>query len=549
MKGKIDTTRNSTKVFLLQLLFSTVLLLIFAASLSAQTPSFTYQGRLTDGGTAANGNYDLQFALFNSADGGTPIATQTIPTVAVSAGIFTVQLDFGGGAFPGPNRWLEIRARLSGAPAFTSLSPRQQITSTPYAIRSLNAASADTVPISGVPSGSGNYIQNTSSPQAGANFNIAGNGLIGGNLAVAGSLSLNVVNANTQFNLGNARILSQTGQNLAVGIGTGPASTTGIDNTFVGSFTGNNATAGDANSFFGVSSGFNNQGTANSFFGRSSGFQNTSGSQNSFFGVQAGRDNSTGNNNSFFGHQAGFGSTGNENSFFGFNSGSSNRGANNAFFGANSGVNNTTGSSNAFFGRNAGRNNSTGIGNVYVGVSAGSSNTTASLNTFVGFNSGFSNTTGGYNVFIGNDTGFSNTTGSKITLIGRGANVQTQNLDHATAIGAETIVGLSNHVQIGRVGIDTVAIGAFPLGATSTHLCITSQGVFAACVGGGQPEAEGHKYDQVTSDLIKAVEEQRQQILSLKAEIAALRRNQEEHQRQAKRTQASKSQTTNSRQR
>jgi hypothetical protein len=32
----------------------------------AQTTSFTYQGRLTDGGTAANGNYDLQFTLFDS---------------------------------------------------------------------------------------------------------------------------------------------------------------------------------------------------------------------------------------------------------------------------------------------------------------------------------------------------------------------------------------------------------------------------------------------------------------------------------------------------
>src|SRR5205807_10279948 len=44
-----------------------------------------YQGRLTDGGTAANGNYDLQFALFDSPSGGTQIgSTQTLNTVAVS---------------------------------------------------------------------------------------------------------------------------------------------------------------------------------------------------------------------------------------------------------------------------------------------------------------------------------------------------------------------------------------------------------------------------------------------------------------------------------
>ena len=148
-------------------LVSGLLLLLFCVGLIyAQTTSFNYQGRLTDGATPANGNYDLQFALFDSASGGTQIGTtQTVPTVTVSGGIFSVTLDFGAGIFPGANRWLEISARLSGAAAFTTLSPRQQITSAPYAIRSLNASSADTVTVNGVPSGSGNYIQNTSTPK------------------------------------------------------------------------------------------------------------------------------------------------------------------------------------------------------------------------------------------------------------------------------------------------------------------------------------------------------------------------------------------------
>jgi len=108
--------------------------ILFTTSLVfAQTSVFTYQGRLTDGGTPTNGNYDLQFALWDSNSGGTQIgATQTVPTVAVSAGIFTVQLDFGANAFPGATRFLEINARLTGTPSFTTLSPRQQITSTPY---------------------------------------------------------------------------------------------------------------------------------------------------------------------------------------------------------------------------------------------------------------------------------------------------------------------------------------------------------------------------------------------------------------------------------
>jgi len=165
-----------------------VAILFWAGAVSGQTTSFSYQGRLTDGGTAANGNYDLQFTLFDSAAGGAQIgATQTVPTVAVASGIFTVQLDFGAGAFPGANRFLEISARLSGSGAFTTLSPRQQITSTPYAVRSLNASSADTISANALPAGSSNYIQNTTTTQAGANFNIGGNGVIGGDLTVSGA--------------------------------------------------------------------------------------------------------------------------------------------------------------------------------------------------------------------------------------------------------------------------------------------------------------------------------------------------------------------------
>src|SRR5438876_1633933 len=98
-------------------LFTIVLAMSLGATTArAQTTSFTYQGRLTDGGTAANGNYDLQFALWDALSGGTqqpqpgPI-TVTLNSVLVSGGIFTVQLDFGANAFPGANRFLEIGAR------------------------------------------------------------------------------------------------------------------------------------------------------------------------------------------------------------------------------------------------------------------------------------------------------------------------------------------------------------------------------------------------------------------------------------------------------
>src|SRR5438046_10215239 len=125
-----------------RLLVAIELALSFSASTAfAQTTTFTYQGRLTDGGTAANGNYDLQFGLFDSLSGGVQVgSTQTINTVAVSNGVFTVSLDFGANSFPGANRFLEISARPTGG-SFTLLTPRQPITSPPYAVRSLNASS------------------------------------------------------------------------------------------------------------------------------------------------------------------------------------------------------------------------------------------------------------------------------------------------------------------------------------------------------------------------------------------------------------------------
>src|SRR5438067_7537317 len=98
-------------------LFTIVLAMSLGATTArAQTSSFTYQGRLTDGGTAANGNYDLQFALFDSLSGGAQIgATQTINTVLVTNGVFTVNLEFGASSFPGADRFLEISTRASGA--------------------------------------------------------------------------------------------------------------------------------------------------------------------------------------------------------------------------------------------------------------------------------------------------------------------------------------------------------------------------------------------------------------------------------------------------
>ena len=100
---------------------------------------FTYQGRLTDGGSPANGAYDLQFSLYNAATGGTQLGTTVAKEdVAVSDGLFAVVLDFGTGVFNGEGRWLKIGVRPGSEtgpfPAYTALSPRQELTPAPYAL-------------------------------------------------------------------------------------------------------------------------------------------------------------------------------------------------------------------------------------------------------------------------------------------------------------------------------------------------------------------------------------------------------------------------------
>jgi len=130
--------------------FSFLLALVAAAVIpkaDAQTSVFIYQGVLKDNGAPANGLYDFQFTLYGSV---TPVAGPLPDSaVGVTNGLFTAQLDFGSAAFDGTPRFLEIAVRTNGAASFTTLAARQPITSTPYAIQSLSAASVASTNISG----------------------------------------------------------------------------------------------------------------------------------------------------------------------------------------------------------------------------------------------------------------------------------------------------------------------------------------------------------------------------------------------------------------
>ncbi len=103
--------------------------------------AFTYQGYLAEGNSPAEGPYDFRFALYDAAEGGNQVGdTFLIEDTPVTQGRFAVQLDFGASAFAGQARWLEVAVRPgSSTENYTSLSPRQALTASPYALHSRNA--------------------------------------------------------------------------------------------------------------------------------------------------------------------------------------------------------------------------------------------------------------------------------------------------------------------------------------------------------------------------------------------------------------------------
>jgi hypothetical protein len=116
----------------LQLLFIALALFVGVHQSAAQgTTAFTYQGQLHDNGTNANGTYTMIFALYDSASGGNQVGSTITTSPTLANGLFTVNLDFGAGAFNGSARWLDIIITNGGTSQ--ELSPRVEVLPSPYA--------------------------------------------------------------------------------------------------------------------------------------------------------------------------------------------------------------------------------------------------------------------------------------------------------------------------------------------------------------------------------------------------------------------------------
>ncbi|MEQ9616528.1 MAG: hypothetical protein RLN60_00670 [Phycisphaerales bacterium] len=115
------------------------------ASAAPVAEVFNYQGVLNFQGSPFSGDVDLRFELFDDQMVGLQIGpTLDLLGASIADGVFTVDLDFGSSVFQGDERWLSISVRnpawdgMGMEPAFTTLTPRQNIAPTPYALFALS---------------------------------------------------------------------------------------------------------------------------------------------------------------------------------------------------------------------------------------------------------------------------------------------------------------------------------------------------------------------------------------------------------------------------
>jgi hypothetical protein len=221
-----------------------VLLLVGAAAkLSAQGTAFYFQGRLNDGGTSANGVYDLRFALYDASTNGNLISGPlTNYAATVSGGLFETTVNFGS-VFTGTNYWLALGVRtnltIPSTNTFTLIWPRQPLLPTPYAIFANSASNvlgtlSATQLVGTLPSAqiSGNYFGAVNFTNGNNAFlgSFAGNGLnvsnLNGSLIATGTvadarLSTNVALLNTNQTFSGVNVFNNA------------------TNSFTGSFFGN----------------------------------------------------------------------------------------------------------------------------------------------------------------------------------------------------------------------------------------------------------------------------------------------------------------------
>lgn len=246
----VFSRRISQKAILFIVATVSILLACFAfltpRTVSAAPTTMNFQGRLADASnnTVADGLYNMQFRLFTVGSGGSATWTETRETanrVQVTNGIFAVQLGavtpLSASLFSGNDVYFEITLPTPGTATCNTAScaswespmtPRQKMATSAYAFQAENANTLDGLDSTAfaAASGSGNYIQNTTSPQT-ANFSITGTGTAGTAIITPAlrAVTDGVAAIQVQNAAGSATLMSFDTTNNRVGINTASPTT------------------------------------------------------------------------------------------------------------------------------------------------------------------------------------------------------------------------------------------------------------------------------------------------------------------------------------
>lgn len=155
------------------LILGTVATFILSVPAAALDTAFSYQGRLSDAGSPADGDYDFQFILYTAEIGGSQVGPILYgDDVQVIDGYFTIFLDFGAGVFDGSALWIEVQVKDGASTGgYTPLAPRQAVMPSPYSLYSGTVEWGD---IEGMPPGFADGTDDGSQYQAGNQLDLTG---------------------------------------------------------------------------------------------------------------------------------------------------------------------------------------------------------------------------------------------------------------------------------------------------------------------------------------------------------------------------------------
>ncbi|MES2778221.1 MAG: tail fiber domain-containing protein [Bacteroidota bacterium] len=248
------------------------------------------------------------------------------------------------------------------------------------------------------------------------------------------------INTDSVYRIGGKRVLSTNLQNTFVGIGIASLAT-GDYNTAVGNEALYSNTTGERNTALGLWALYSN----------------ATGNYNTGVGKSALHLNLDGSGNTAQGYEALYYNTASFNTAVGYHALLQNTsGPLNTANGYAALARNTTGSSNTAQGTQALFYNTSGSYNTAMGYQALYSNSYGRYNTAQGYRALYGNLTGFDNTAIGVEALYSNTSGEHNTAIGHHSDVTSGSFLNATVIGYAAEVDASNKVRIGNTVVTSI---------------------------------------------------------------------------------------------